>query len=206
MNEPTPLLLERFGEGELRGYEVLYERYRLPLSRFIDLRVDDSLRREVSAEDVLQETHAKALAHLDGFIYRRELSFYFWLCMIARNIIRMHYRQLKQRPAKLTRARGIVGAHSSRDLLDAIQDRGPTPLDWVQMRENLHVLAIALGEIGSRRRHAVILRFFEDCTSDEGACRMNLQSGAFRVLVSRGLADLRRNLQVLLGEAAAMEP
>lgn len=198
VDERTDVLIERFRGGDGRAYEALFRRYHGPLLRFIRLHADPALRSRVPADDLAQEVHAAALRGLDGFTYTRESSFFFWLCGIARNQIRMAYRTRARRPPA---ARAEPCGLSSLDLMARVRDRGPSPLDRVAADEGLHLLASALLTLSARQQEAIVLRFFEQASGAESAARMGLTPGSFRVTLSRALVALRAALAELLGES-----
>ena len=59
--EATPEVLERFQRGDRSSYEVLFNRYRRPLLRFIRSHADKRFFAHVPEEDLLQEIHMEAI-------------------------------------------------------------------------------------------------------------------------------------------------
>jgi RNA polymerase sigma-70 factor (ECF subfamily) len=201
MAADTLELLQRFRAGDQAAYGLLFQRYRADLQRFIDGHMDAGLCGVLSAEDVLQETHLEALRGLDGFTYRRELSFYFWLCGIARNRIHHHCRRLRRRPPLVSLSRRAAAAStSSQDLLDRLQSARPGPADQAQLCQHLDLLAAALEGLPPAQRQAVLLRHVEGHDTAQAAALAGVQPGAFRVRLMRGLLRLREGLAGLLGE------
>jgi RNA polymerase sigma factor (sigma-70 family) len=192
MDERTPDVLERIRQGDGAAYKVLFQRYREPLRSFLRAHTDPAFVRVMSLDDLVQEVHLAALRALGRFSYRRERSFYFWLCEIARRSIASHCRNLKRHPPALGRPLrlGSPDATSS-DVLAAVGRQAPTPLDQVCLRENLHLLAIAMSHLHEKRRRAIVLRYVEGHESEHAAALMDTTPGAFRVLLHRALEDLR---------------
>lgn len=204
MAEPTVQLLQRFRAGDEGACAELFERYRPELAQFIRGHMDAGLRRLVSDEDVLQETHLEALRSLESFTYRRELSFYFWLCGIARHRIHHHCRRLGRQPPPLSLSqRAGRATASSEDLLGSLQSASPGPVEQAELRENLDLLAVALESLPATQREAVLLRYVEGHDNAEASALAGIAPGAFRVRLTRGLLRLREELAVLLGETAA---
>ena len=197
---PTPDLLARFAAGDTAAYETLFERYRQPLLRFIRSHSDAGLRRQVSDEDLLQETHLAALKGIATFTYRRQLSFFFWLCRIARNRIYYHSERLARRPPVL-QPRRPSRPTTSQDLLAAVADGGASPERQLLLREHLDLLAAALEALPDRYREAVILRRLEGHDNRTAASRLGISPNAMSVRLSRGLRLLAGQLATLLGEA-----
>lgn len=196
-DEATEALLEKVCGGDTRAYEVLFLRYEGPLRAFIHKRANEALRRRADVDDLVQETHLRALRSLEGFTWRRELSFYFWLCTIARHLIANQYRGLARKPPPLRLSAGV--GHSG-ELVGLIRDQGPGPVSLAERNEALEVLAMAITDLKPRRRTAVMLRHVEGRSSAEAASALDMTDGAFRVLLSRAMEDLRGGLARLLGE------
>ena len=204
--DPTPLLIERFQAGDRESYGVLIRRYEQPLRRFICRHTDDSLKRIASVEDLLQETHVEAIAQLQAgrFTYRRELSFFFWSCAIARHRIARHYRKARREiPASRRLPTLSSSSPTSVDILSMIRSSSQSPLEEVSLRENVDLLATALATLPQRRQDALILRYFEMHDTAKAAQLMQVKPGTFRVLLSRSLVQLRDALANLLGEEDA---
>ncbi len=197
-DEATDVLLERIRGGESRAYEVLFLRYEAPLRAFVHRRASPALRTRLDIDDLVQEIHLRALRSLEGFTWRRELSFYFWLCTIARHLIANHYRGLSRKPPPL-RLSGHGLGHSG-ELLGLIRDEGPGPVSLAEQNEALEVLALAITDLSPRRRTALMLRHVEGRSNAEAAAALGISDGAFRVLLSRATSDLRTGLAQMLGE------
>lgn len=58
-------------------------------------------------------------------------------------------------------------------------------------RAGADYLVDALAEVNERRREALVLRFYGDCSLDEVARAMDIPVGTAKSLIHRGLADLR---------------
>jgi RNA polymerase sigma factor (sigma-70 family) len=190
MDERTPDLIERLRSGDQGSYAVLYQRYLHPLKAFIRAHAGPALLGVAEADDLAQSVQVEALRSIDRFEYQRELSFYFWLCGIARNLIRERYRRLRQRPPTIQLPLG-PGASSSGDLLAAVAGSAASPLEQACLSENLHVLALALEGLDPRRKRAIVLSYFEGRKSEDAAALMAMKPGAFRVLLFRALEELR---------------
>jgi len=78
--ERDRVLVERCQAGDRSAFDALYQRYHLRLTRFCLQR----LRSSHDAEDVVQETFARAWRALPGFAGERR--FYPWLTVIANNL------------------------------------------------------------------------------------------------------------------------
>jgi RNA polymerase sigma factor (sigma-70 family) len=201
MDERTANLLEQFHRGDRSAYGVLFERYRAPLERFIRCHAEPHLQQHWGVEDLLQETHVEALRSLNRFTYRRELSFFLWLCGIARRLVLNRCRVLRRRmlPMSYRIPQGGIST-SSQDLLAVIRTRSPSPAEALCLRENLDLLAVAMGALSSASRQAIVLRYIEGHEGEQAAEILGITAGAFRVRVSRALVQLHDALEGFLGE------
>lgn len=202
----TPAILARVAGGDRSSYEVLFHRYREPLNRFIISHVDSNFLSQVSREDLFQEVHLEAFRGLGSFTYGRELSFFYWLCGIARNVIHAHCRRMRRRPPPIAAPKVRGGSTSSIELLDAVRDDAPGPENEAILRDNLHLLAIALGELSPKRRDAVLLRYIEGRDNKEVATILGVSQKASSNLVVRGLEQLHDSLEQLMGERGPGRP
>ena len=201
MDDATDELLTRFRAGDRAAYDELVERYRQPLLRYIRSHSDLALRRQTPAEDLLQETHIEALKGLDSFTYRRELSFFFWLCRIAQRRVVHHHRKLKREPVvEPALPVGRTSAASSHDILAAVQARTPGPEQRVLLRENLDLVATALESLPDKYREAVLLVKAEGHDVRDVAARLGISTNAVYIRVSRGLDRLATALGELVDD------
>jgi RNA polymerase sigma factor (sigma-70 family) len=207
MDERTPDVLERIRQGEGDAYRILFERYREPLRGFLRAHTDPAFLRVLSLDDLVQEVHLVALRSVDRFAYRRERSFYFWLCEIARRSIASHCRNLKRHPPAVPHPVQLGGRDATTsDVLAAVARQAPTQLDQICLRENLHLLATAMSHLHEKRRRAIVLRYVEGYESERAAALMETTPGAFRVLLHRALSDLRAAFGESPGEGSEAPP
>ncbi len=81
--------MERVQRGELRAFELLFDRFRGRLFGFLVRRCGDGS----VAEDLLQETWLRVVRSRDRFDPRRRFST--WLFQIANNLCRDRVRRLE---------------------------------------------------------------------------------------------------------------
>lgn len=82
-------LLAKYRKGNLRAFDLLYARYRLPLFNFL---LRQSGRRKQEVEEVFQETWLKVIRNARQFDVSQ--PFAPWLYRIARNCLVDRWRQL----------------------------------------------------------------------------------------------------------------
>lgn len=132
------------------------------------------------AEDLAQDSLAKAFAARDGF--RGEASARTWLMAIARNRCRDHLRR----------------QHGSPFVDDPdVAEEGPVddaPLPATMLSDQGQV-RIALESLPEAWRAMVVLRFVHGFSYDELSATFGIGNGAARMRVSRSLKQMREALQ-----------
>lgn len=130
------------------------------------------------AQDLTAQTFLTALERLPS--YRGEGEFAAWLIGIARRKVVDHYR--KNRPRA--------------DLSDITQLPHPAPLpeEVVEQRLQLDRVVIALRALAPDRAEAVAMHVFGHLTYAEIGQAMQRSADAAKMLVHRGLKDLRERL------------
>jgi RNA polymerase sigma-70 factor (ECF subfamily) len=79
-------LMHRFIEGDARAFDVLYDRYRVPLYNYVRRMCGDT----ATGDDIYQETWAKLIAARDQF--KSGSSFKAYLFRIAHNLLMDQFR------------------------------------------------------------------------------------------------------------------
>jgi RNA polymerase sigma-70 factor (ECF subfamily) len=155
-------------------FAELYHRHFQRVYRFLYIttgNVDD-------AQDLTTQTF---LAALEGIAaYRGEASFGAWLLGIARNKASMFFRSRKR--------------ETYLDAESEIADPAPSPEAEAGKRLQLAQVIRALRRLTPERAEAIVLYLFADLSAAEAGSLMNKSQAAVRMLVQRGLRDLREQL------------
>lgn len=131
-------LMDRYREGDVRAFEVLYDRHTRPIFNFILRYVSDRGR----AEEILQETFLRVIKKQRTF--KRRSKFSTWLYTIARNLCIDKLRRMKHRQARSLDQPLRKDDDGSQRLYDKIPDK--------DRKADSHVLD---GEIRIRVQQAV---------------------------------------------------
>jgi RNA polymerase sigma factor (sigma-70 family) len=167
--------LEALRGGDGRAFDRLFDAYAQPLYRRILL---PKLGDAASAEDALAETFRKAFERLDSYQDRGKGLWPYLTTIAINQALDMHR----------ARARGARALASFESLLVPLVADAPDGPDQAQLRAAVEK---ALGAINPRYRRALELRFFEDCSRDECAARLEVKVPTFDVLLLRALRAFR---------------
>jgi len=201
VSENETQLLERFRGGDTHAYELLFDLYRDRLTEYVTWQLDPQSRHRLPVDEVVHTAHMVALDHISGFDYARPLSFFFWLCGLARGIVHENLARLR-RPSPPLAALGRYwqGKVEADDVLAQIASTDRKAFEKACQNSQLHLVALALGSLPERRREAVMLKYIEGLGTREAAERLELEAGDYRELASRALMQLRDTLAELLNE------
>jgi RNA polymerase sigma-70 factor (ECF subfamily) len=142
-----------------------------------------------TANDLTQETFARALRSLDRFDVAKGTAG-MWLWGIASRVLTDFHRW----SARSDRALRRIGVMSE-PLDDETSSELTTFVDVASVR---HAVRVAVAGLPDKVRQAVTLRVLEDKSYDEVAAALGCTVGAARVRVCRGL----KRLEVDLGDLA----
>jgi RNA polymerase sigma-70 factor, ECF subfamily len=172
--EPADEQLVRQARGDPEAFAELFRRHAQAVYRYHLYKtgsVDD-------AQDLTSLTFLAALETLDR--YRGQGSWRGWLFGIARHKLLDHYR--KRRPeVELDLAQGVPAGN-------------PAPEDQVATRLQLAQVGRALEQLSPDQSEALCLRVFAGLSTAEAANVMEKSEAAIKMLVYRGLGNLRERL------------
>ena len=177
-------LVGRVRQGHLEQYEVLIRRYNARLFRLVYPIVGN--RSE--AEDVIQETHLRALKHLDQFAGRAKFAT--WLGRIG--IYEALGRLRSRRRFESTDAPGEHSWERSH------AESSPDPEQQALRTELGSVLLSTIRGLPQAYRAVVVLRLVHDLSTLETCRRLRLSEETVKTRLHRAKAMLRRELQCRL--------
>jgi RNA polymerase sigma-70 factor (ECF subfamily) len=191
----TQALLRRVAADDAGAAERLWESYREPLRRMIDLRLDHALGRRVDASDVVQDVLIKASQRLGDYLRNPALPFDFWLRQLARDqMIDEHRRHRGAARRSLDREQPMAPAfpdRSSLDLAAQLCDPELTPAAAALRGELQRRFQAALRQLDDDDREIVLLRHFEQLSNGEAARTLGLSEAAAGMRHLRALRRLR---------------
>lgn len=163
--------MERVQRGEVRAFELLFERYRGRLFGFLYRRCGDGS----VAEDLLQQTWLRVVRSRDRFDPRRRFST--WLFQIANNLCRDRGRRLEveRRGKQKMREEMLANAPVART----------APVD------SRLDMAARLALLSDRLREVVVLRYFEDHSEREIAKIVGIPPGTVKSRLHQAIRVMR---------------
>lgn len=172
-------LVRRILAGEYQLYEVIVRRYNQRLYRVARSIVQN--REE--AEDVVQDTYARAFEHFSQFEGRALLST--WLTRIAVNEARKRMRERGRRKA--------IDATLSR--IPALTRAPPTPENDRLAEETRAILENAIDQLPEGHRSVFVMRSLEDMSIAATAQCLDMSQEVVKIRMFRACRMLRRILQ-----------
>jgi RNA polymerase sigma-70 factor (ECF subfamily) len=170
--------LVRLAVTDAEAFAELYRRYVKPVYRYHMAHTGDNHE----AEDLTSQTFMAALEAIRS--YRGDGSFAAWLMGIASHKRALFFRS--RRPQ--------LPLEAAAELPD-----GQLPTDQAAA-QRLQIVAVAraLKQISSDRAEAILLCAFAGFTCGEAAAILRKSEGAVKMLLSRGLQDLRKRTSLAL--------
>lgn len=156
------------------AFAELYRRHLPRVYRYLLARLGD----QYAAQDVVAQTFLAALEGITN--YQGSGAFRAWLMTIAHN-----------------KAADMFRARRTTVLLEAVVEMpspAPSPEQEVMMRLQLEEVLRALSLLSPDRAEALTLRIFGGMSIAEISATMEKQEAAVKMLVYRGLRDLRQRL------------
>lgn len=166
--------LAHMAREESAAFAELYHRHFERVYRFLAVSCGD----QADAQDLTTQTFLAALEGIETF--RGDSSFLTWLLGIARNKRAMFYRSRKRE----------IDLETAGDLIDP----APSPESLAGKRLQMQQVSRALQKIQPERAEAILLYLFSGLSASEAGQVLNKSEGAVKMLVLRGLRDLRRQL------------
>ncbi len=165
-------------QGDTQAMNKLTEAVRKPLKEYIQrLTLDEHL-----AQDLVQETLICMIRQFKDL--RDDQAFWPWLCRVALNKVRTHYR------SNWRRQQILHEQHPSSGLNPAIQDTVGEAIE----NEVKQIILAALGGLSPEHRAAITLRCYEQLTFEQMAAQLGHSEFKVRSLFYRAQKALGKNL------------
>jgi RNA polymerase sigma-70 factor (ECF subfamily) len=207
----TNRLLRRAASGDREGWGALLLRHRTRLLRLITLRLNPRLQGRIDPGDVLQDTLLEAARRLPVYLDQPRAPFYLWLRGITGyKLLELHRYHLGTemrdagREVSLNRA-GLPEA-SSAALAAQLLGHDPSPDEVAERAETQARVQRALDGLSAADREILVLRHFEQLTTQEIAQLLDISAAAAGKRYVRALKKLKDVLAGLPGGAEEASP
>jgi RNA polymerase sigma-70 factor (ECF subfamily) len=157
--------------GNPDAFAELYQRCVLRIYRYHLVRTGNPQ----DAQDLTTQTFLAALERLDG--YRGQGSFIGWLFGIASHKVADHFRKRRE--------------HLSLESVEVVCHPDPLPEEWTATSLQMEQVVQALRRLSPERAEALVLRIVGGLSAAEVGRVMGKSPEATRMLVHRGLRDLK---------------
>jgi RNA polymerase sigma-70 factor (ECF subfamily) len=182
----TTDLLRRAREGDAHALDDLYRRHLMPLRRWARGRLPRWTRDLRDTEDLVQETLAQTLRHINDFEPRHDGALQAYMRQALINRVRDEVRRLTRNPA----AAGIEEG-------DEYADRAASPLDEAIGSEAVARYEAALQTLRDEEREMIIARVeLQQSYAQIAAAFGKASSDAARMAVTRALVRLAEEMDV----------
>jgi RNA polymerase sigma-70 factor (ECF subfamily) len=170
-------LIKRAQDGDTDAIAVLFDQYYPNVFRYVLSRVGDP----TLSEDISGETFLRLVERIDDLTDQGR-PLLAWLFTVARNLVNDHHRQ----------HRGVVRVCLRETLIAGT----PSPETTVERHLTEEQVVAALDQIADAQRHVIVLRFIEGLELKSVAQIVHKSVNAVKSLQHRGLAALRRVLEI----------
>lgn len=180
-------LVQRARNGDFSAFEVLFERHRALVYRF----VYQMAPRRDDAEDIVQEVFVRAFQNLHR--YRDEAKFTTWLLRIATN--------LGTDRARMFRRRQSLEQKEAAGALTWMTVGNPAdPIENLQRDQLKSILRRAIGALPDHHRNVIMMRDIEEMEYPDMAELLGCTVGGAKLRVLRARRALRDRVAPLLEE------
>jgi RNA polymerase sigma-70 factor, ECF subfamily len=168
-------VIARAKTGDKHAFKIIYETFYKRIYRYCSIQVNNN---EV-AKDLCQETFIKAWKSLPTFTLEKGGTMQAFLFRIARNLIIDLSRKKKEYSlAEYTEV------ETNEDFYDDFEKK-----------QTINNIKKSLKELDETDRQIIILRYFEELSTEETAKVIGMNHGALRVRVHRVLKKLKDILE-----------
>lgn len=153
------------------GLAELFEKYRGPLERMIEFRLDDRVRGRVDSEDVLQEAYLELARRLPEYLAAANVSLFIWMRQQTYQVLiavqRRHFGQKRDPRYEVTQAVSPDPNATSLSILSAFAEQMTSPSQALMREEELQQLRQMLEGMDEIDREVLALRHFEQLSNNQ---------------------------------------
>jgi RNA polymerase sigma-70 factor (ECF subfamily) len=188
--------LRRAADGDQAAWAELIAPHRARLRRMVALRLDQRLLGRVDASDVIQEALISAARELPSYVRQPELPLFLWLRGLVGQAIALEHRKHLGVQARDPRREvrifdGPIPGASSAALAAQLLGRDTRPSVAAIRAERKLRIQEALDALDPIDREVLVLRHFEELSSEETARALGLERSAASHRYLRALKRLK---------------
>ncbi len=142
------------------------------------------------SKDITSETFIKAYLHFGRFKWKG-IPILNWLYRIASNEVNQYYRSKKYKPKLLSDTYGVASIFMYSFTLD--EEKKEAEIELEKHREFTKLLQ-AIKKLPMNYQEVISLKYFEQLKIKEISVILNKKEGTVKSLLSRGIAQLRKNV------------
>jgi len=177
--------------GDETSFELLLQRYRIPLVNFLYRMVRDSAQ----AEDLTQEVFLRVYrARKD---YAPSAKFTTWLFRIATNLALNSIRDGRHRQMDISIDQPVDGGEQEQARPD-VADKSPNVEHQLLERDRAEMIRRAVDALPDKQRAAVLLHKYQELDYAEIARALDCSESALKSLLFRAYESLRVQLAPLV--------
>ena len=200
LRKPTTMrgqlrLMKKLRRGDVRALERLYDSNVDGLYTFVYYRVG---RDPTLAEDVVQETFAKALKRVSDYDGDRG-SVQAWLCTLSRNVIRDHLRAHK-RATELAQMWDRVD-ETLAQVFEALE-QAPLSDEVIARAETRDLVNMTIANLPEHYKRALRRKYVEGDSMEALAKSLDVTEEAAKSLLARARRAFRETFSTLCHEMA----
>jgi len=179
-------LVVRARGGDFSAYEVLFERHRALVYRF----VYQMCRRQDDSEDLTQEVFVRALRNLDR--YRDQAKFTTWLLRIASNLVADRARSQNRRSV-------LEIEQASDGLAWMTRSKATDPVENLEHERLQEAVERALAQLKPQQREIIVMRDVQELPYQDIAEVLGCTVGGAKLRALRARKALRDLTLALMG-------
>jgi RNA polymerase sigma-70 factor (ECF subfamily) len=181
--------------GERGALAEAFARYREPLWRVADFRLDPRLRRRVDADDVLQHAYLDAERRLEHFAGATPTEVFVWLRLVLlqtlTDLYRAHLGAEMRDVGREVSLDALAPSETSVSLARRLIAKLTSPSGAAVRTETEEELRRVIAEMDPIDREIIALRHFEEVGNNEAAAVLGIQPKAASIRYVRALARLK---------------
>lgn len=174
------ILIEKAKKGDNEAFGHIYKKYFQKVYRYCRI----NLKNEELAKDICQESFVKAYKKLKSFSTDGQWSFQSFVFTIARNLI-IDNSRLK----KSEKIENYEDLESTENLYENFE-----------RSENNRKIRNVLSKLDEVDRQIIVLRYFEELSSQEVAKILGIKDGALRVRTFRATQKMKEIFEKIYGK------